>query len=80
MLHFNFYDAALSRDQYREKLTELLGKKYQKNDEEMYQALIKRQSTAIQNAQKLYSLQYERPLTEQNPITTVFLLVERLLP
>jgi hypothetical protein len=80
MLHFNFCDAALSRDQYREKLSELLGKKYQKNDGEMYQALIKRQSIAIQNARRLYMLQHERSLAEQNPITTVFWLVERLLP
>jgi hypothetical protein len=80
MLHFNFYDAALSREQYREKLSELLEKKYQKNDEEMYQSLIKRQSTAIQNARKLYTLQHKRPLIEQNPITTVFWLVERLSP
>ena len=80
LLHYNFYDAALSRDQYKEKLTKLLGKPYQKNDEEMYQLLQKRQSSAIQNARKLYALKYARPLTEQNPMTTVFWLVERLLP
>jgi len=80
ILHFNFYDAALSRKQYGEKLSELLGKTYQKNDEGMYQLLAKRQSIAIQNAQKLYNFQYKRPLTEQNPITTVFWLVERLSP
>ena len=80
MLHFNYYDAALSRQQYKEKLTELLGKTYQKNDKEMYKLLEKRMSTAIQNARRLYLLQYKRPLTEQNPITTVFRLVERLLP
>ena len=78
MLHFNFYDAALSRDQYKEKLTELLGKRYQKNDDGMYQVLKKRQNLAIKNAKKLYALQYRRPLVEQNPITTVFRLVERL--
>jgi len=80
MLHFNFYDAALSRKQYGEKLSDLLGKTYQKNDEGMYQLLAKRQSIAIQNAHKLYNFQYKLPLTEQNPITTVFLLVERLSP
>jgi hypothetical protein len=80
MLHFNFYDAALSRNQYKEKLTEALGKPYQKNDEGMYQALQKRQEIAVQNARRLYTRQYDRPLGEQNPITTVFRLVERLLP
>jgi len=80
MLHFNFYDSALSRNQYKEKLTELLGKTYQKNDGGMYQLLQKRQNTAIKNARKLYLHQYEQPLASQNPITTVFWLVERLLP
>jgi hypothetical protein len=80
MLHFNYYDSALSRDQYIEKLTELLGKTYQKNDEGMYQILQKRQNTAIKNAKKLYEFQYERSLSEKNPVTTVFLLVERLIP
>ena len=39
MLHFNFYDSALSRNQYKEKLSELLGRPYKKNDEDMYQLL-----------------------------------------
>ena len=80
MLHFHFYNSALSRNQYIEKLSEILGKTYKKNDDGMYQALRKRQDTAIKNARKLYALQYERPLSEQNPITTVFQLVERLSP
>ena len=80
MLHFNYYDAALSRQQYKEKLSELLRKTYQKNDIGMYKLLKKRMSIAIQNARRLYMLQHKRPLTEQNPITTVFRLVERLLP
>ena len=80
LLHFNYYDAALSRDQYKEKLTALLGKTYQKNNNGMYKVLQKRLKTAIKNAGKLYTTQYTRPLLEQNPITTVFRLVERLLP
>jgi hypothetical protein len=80
MLHFNFYDTALSRSQYKEKLSELLGKPYRKNDEGMYQLLQKRKNTAMKNAQRLYTLQHNRSFIEQNPITTVFKLVERLLP
>jgi hypothetical protein len=80
LLHFNFYDAALSREQYKEKLTDLLEKPYQKNDTGMYKLLEKRQSIAIQNARKLYFQQSKRPAAQQNPITTVFSLVERLLP
>jgi len=80
MLHFNFYDSALSRDQYKEKLSELLGKTYIKNDEGMYQLLQKRKNIALQNARRLYALQYNQPFAKQNPITTVFKLVERLFP
>ena len=80
MLHFNYYDSALSRKQYKEKLSELIGKTYQKNDDGMYKLLSRRQSTAIQNARKLFMQQYKKPFTEKNPITTVFWLVERLLP
>jgi hypothetical protein len=49
------------------------------HDERMHQVLQERQETAIQNAQKLHSRQSELPLKEQNPVTTVFQLVERLL-
>ena len=79
MLHFHYYDAALSREQYKEKLTGLLKKTYGKNNEEMYKLLEKRQGTVIKNARKLFLIQYEKPLAEQNPITTVYKLVERLI-
>jgi hypothetical protein len=79
MLHFNFYQTAFSRLQYKEKLSELLKKPYLKNDSGMYLLLSKRQSRAIQNAKKLYNIQYLLPLKDRNPITTVFQLVERLI-
>jgi hypothetical protein len=78
MLHFNFYDTALSRTQYKEKLSELLQRPYLKNDADMFKVLRKFQDKAIQNAGKLYLRQCKLPLREQNPVTTVFKLVERL--
>jgi hypothetical protein len=78
MLHYNFYDTAMPRQQYKEKLTELIKKPYIKNDENMYSVLQKRQAKAIQNAKTLYYKQYSQPLQQQNPVTTVFQLVERL--
>jgi hypothetical protein len=78
MLHFNFYDSALSRKQYTDKLSELLKKPYKKNDEETYSSLKDRQGRAIQNARKLFYQQDSLPLKEQNPVTTVFKLVEKL--
>jgi hypothetical protein len=79
MLHFNYYDSAFSRSQYKEKLSELLKKTYLKNNEEMFSLLKNRQNRAMQNAQKLYYKQYLLPLKKQNPVTTVFYLVERLI-
>ena len=79
MLHFNYYDSALSRRQYKEKLSELLKKPYLKNDTEMYSLLKGRRKKAIQNAKRLYNIQCLLPLKDQNPITTVFKLVEQLI-
>jgi hypothetical protein len=78
MLHFDYYETALSRLQYKDKLSELLKKPYLKNDTEMYSLLKNRQGRAMQNAEKLYNRQCLLPLKDQNPITTVFKLVERL--
>lgn len=44
----------------------------------MYKKLRKNQKTAIQNAKKLYARQKDNPISDQNPITTVYKLVERL--
>jgi hypothetical protein len=78
LLHFDFIDTALSRTQYQEKLTERLSQPYMKNSHDMYKLLRKRQSKALQNAKRLFNKQSMIPLSEQNPITTVFQLVERL--
>jgi len=78
MLHFNFYDSALSRKQYNDKLSELLKRPYKKNDDKMYSLLHGKKSRAIQNARKLFYRQCLLPIKDQNPVTTVFLLVERL--
>jgi hypothetical protein len=78
LLHFGYYDAALSRTQYKEKLTDRLKIKYLKNDTEMYERLKDKQEIAIQNAKKLYSFQYFKLIQDQNPVTTVFDLVEKL--
>ena len=79
MLHFNYYEAAFSRNQYKEKLSELLKKPYLKNDVEMFLFLKKHQKTAIKNAKKLFAKQRSLSLRDQNPVTTVFMLVERLI-
>jgi hypothetical protein len=78
LLHFHYYDSALSREQYKEKLSQLLKKPYLKNDPGMYNLLKGKQFAAIQNAYRLYLRQYNVSLKNRNPVTTVFDLVERL--
>jgi hypothetical protein len=80
LLHYNYIDAGFSRTQYQAKLTELMKVAYQKNAPDMYKRLQKRQYIALQNAQKLYNrkIQTGTPPAQQNPVTTVFKLVERL--
>ncbi len=78
LLHFNYYKNAMHRSGYSDRLSKLLGKKYKKNQEDMYTLLEPKQSSAIQNAKKLLR-QYTPPNPERdNPSTTVHLLVEEL--
>ena len=78
VLHFEFLNTAIPRDDYIKKLTSLLGKKYQKNSNIIYDDLIEKQDTAFKNAKKLLE-QYEPSQPEQdNPSTTVHLLVGQL--
>jgi hypothetical protein len=78
LLHFNYCDTALSRTQYKEKLTAALGTEYLKNDTQMYARLENRQNEAIQNAKKLYTFQCNKTISNRDPITKVFELVEKL--
>ena len=78
VLHFEFLNTNIPRDDYIKKLTSLLGKKYHKNSNMIYDDLIEKQDTAFRNAKKLLE-QYEPSQPEQdNPSTTVHLLVEQL--
>ncbi|MFY7998051.1 MAG: RloB family protein [Candidatus Kapaibacteriota bacterium] len=78
LLHFSFHDADLSRQQYGEKLTKFLGKKYDKAAPDMYQTLLERQIQAIQNAEKLMERYEPHNAHANNPSTTVHTLVQRL--
>jgi hypothetical protein len=85
LLHFNYYDSAMSRNQYKEKLCELLPFRYEKTDEcskKMYDELLDRQSVAIRYAEMLFNHHLEAKgrinPEEDNPSTTVHRLVEEL--
>jgi hypothetical protein len=59
-------------------LSDKLGKTYAKNSLEMYKLLEAKQKTVIKNAKTLYESQKALPCHLQNPVTTVFRLVEKL--
>lgn len=78
VLHFEFLNTGIPRSDYLQKLTSLLGQKYQKNSSTIYDDLLDKQITAIKNAERLLA-QYDPQNPEQdNPSTTVHLLVQEL--
>jgi RloB-like protein len=78
LLHFSYQITAHSRHDYAKMLTKRLGKKYVKNDRDIYEILADKQKTAIRNAKTL-CLEYTLHNPDQdNPYTTVHLLVEEL--
>jgi hypothetical protein len=78
LLHFHYYNIAISRQDYQNMLTQLLGHKYKKNSEMIYEELKDKQQDAIKHAKRLLQ-KYDRPNPEtDNPSTTVHLLVEEL--
>jgi hypothetical protein len=80
VLHFEFLNTGIPRSDYCKKLTNLMGKKYKKNSEEIYDELIDKQDIAIKNSRKLLQVHKDRktPVKDSNPSTTVHLLVEEL--
>lgn len=78
VLHFEFLNTGLPRQDYIEKLEKLLKHKYKKNSDTIYEEIESLQATAIKHAKNLLK-QYDTPNPEtDNPSTTVYLLVEEL--
>lgn len=83
LLHYDYFTAGLSRSLYTDKLTERLGRKYQKNDPALFDSLLRLQPDALRNAARLLASYAPHNPEKDNPSTTVHLLVEqlrRLLP
>ena len=79
ILHFEYHNAGMSRTEYQRKLDSLLGRRYNKNDENMYDDLIGHQHNAIRNAEKLAIINQEiRSKARANPGTNVHTLVMEL--
>ena len=78
LLHFQYLENGLTRQDYISRLSELLQHPYEKNSETIYEELLHSQNVALRNARRLHQIygQYN-PIT-CNPSTTVYLLVEEL--
>jgi RloB-like protein len=80
LLHFDDFTSGLSRTLYRNKLTERLGRSYEKNDGTIFESLRERQAEAVRNARRLRaSYDPSHNPEKDNPCTTVHLLVEQLM-
>ncbi|GBC61280.1 hypothetical protein DENIS_2240 [Desulfonema ishimotonii] len=83
LLHFNYFDRDIGRNEYKGMLEERLGGEYEKNDPAMYEKLLEHpdadQQQAINWAKRLLGLYGDRKdYADHNPSTTVFKLVESL--
>lgn len=88
VLHYQYLDMALSRSQYYQKLSVLWNCNYEKEGKsatfcrQVYTLLEQderaSQVEALRFAEKLHSQQESLAFAEQNPCTTVYLLVEEL--
>lgn len=91
LLHFEYCDAALTRDTYKKRLSSYLNRPYQKNDPTTFDTLKPYLNDALRNADRLQAhhgsvsnldakpLSGGVSLVEAKPITTVHYLVRRLL-
>ena len=80
LLHFDYHQAKIVRSRYISILTKKLGRKYEKNDEDIYDLLYTKQHIAIKNAERLLSEHHESHIncSKKNPSTTVHELVIEL--
>lgn len=84
LLHFEYMQSSISRDQYKEKLGNYLKEigieKYEKNSLEIMEFILRRRDTAIKNAARLEgNHSQDIPPSKRNPCTIVHHLVEDLL-
>lgn len=78
ILHFDYLQAGVERSRYMSMLTERLGRKYRKNDRDIFGLLLPLQDTAIRNATRLASIYAPLRPEQANPSTSVHLLVTEL--
>lgn len=78
VLHFEFLNSGIHRADYITKLHRLLGHRYEKNSDTIYEELAERQPVAIRNATRLLDLYTPQNPERDNPSTKVHKLVIEL--
>ncbi|NLT51828.1 MAG: RloB domain-containing protein, partial [Ignavibacteria bacterium] len=80
LLHFEYRNTGIDRDEAKKRLNQLFGKEYQKNDKTLFSVLEPKVKDAIRNANRLLKEAGKEPKSAQmNPATNVVKLVEKLL-
>lgn len=78
LLHFEYCDSDLDRSTYEARLSGYLGRRYAKNQRDLYAVLESRQADAIRHAGRLLTHHGDTAPVSACPSTTVHRLVERL--
>lgn len=80
LLHYEYLLSDIPRENYREKLSKYIGRKYEKNDDHIFQTLSPNIERAIKNAKKLME-EYEdgTPPSQMAPSTNFYELIEALI-
>ncbi len=79
LLHFHYRDTAIERNDLWPELSRLLGKPYDKADDQLYDTLADKLETALRNARKLAHVNEQNREPRRNPSTRVHELVDALL-
>lgn len=79
LLHFIPLEAAIPREQYRDKLSEYLGRKYRKNDAALFPTLLPHLDDALKNARMLRGRYSGEDYHAMAPCTTMYELLEWFL-
>ncbi|MBN2147989.1 MAG: RloB domain-containing protein [Anaerolineales bacterium] len=79
LLHFVYLNTAITRQDYIQRLERFLRHKYEKDSRSIYAELLPYRSAALRNARRLLETYQPKHPVDDDPSTTVHLLVEQLL-
>ena len=81
LLHYGYMQSDIDREDYRRKLSDQIGRHYEKNDESIFRTLLPMSNTALKNSKRLMdSFLAELPPSAKAPCTNFHELIEYLKP